>query len=225
MNIRDDILFEDKDILVCRKKAGMPVESASVSSVDMISLLRNYLMEKKHSYIGMVHRLDQPVQGVIVFAKSKKAASDLSRQINAHTMKKEYLAVTARNDSVPEKGKLEHYLVKDAKNNCSRVTDPKDRNAKKAVLSYEILKKAEDRMLVKIDLETGRHHQIRVQMAHTQMALFGDRKYNPNEAQAREGSIALCAHRLVFIHPEKKKQMEFLCEPEGNIFADLMRQD
>ena len=184
-DIRDYILYEDKDILVCHKPAGLAVQNARVGSMDMESLLKNYIAQKvpgKMPYLGIIHRLDQPVEGVLVFALNPKAAADLSRQMTA--------------------GKI-----------------------KKAILSYEVLetwKNKEDvqdcgeRNLIRIDLDTGRHHQIRVQMAHAGMPLVGDRKYNPG--QNSQEPLALCSAKLRFQHPVTKKQLEFQVQPAGMAF-------
>lgn len=225
-NIEDMILFEDKDILVCHKAAGIAVQNARIGAADMESSLKNYLALRspdKMPYLGIVHRLDQPVEGVLVFAKNKKAAAGLTKQITTGNIVKEYLAVT---EGIPEKsrGRLEDYLRKNGKTNTSEVVSSKTDGAKKAVLEYEMVQEISDertesgkRILIKIHLETGRHHQIRVQMAHAGMPLLGDRKYNPGDTAGYP--LGLCSCHLIFRHPITGKKMEFQVTPKGESFA------
>lgn len=225
-NIQDCILFEDKEILVCHKPAGIAVQNARLGAADMESSLKNYLALKnpgKMPYLGVVHRLDQPVEGVLVFAKTQKAASGLTRQITAKTVTKEYLAVTAQM-SDEKQGHLEDYLKKDSRTNSSSVVASKTPGAKKAVLDYWVQKEIKDertetgkRILVKIALDTGRHHQIRVQMAHKGMPLLGDRKYNAKDLSGLP--LGLCSCHLAFRHPVTGKKMEFKAAPKGEAFT------
>ncbi|MCC8045135.1 MAG: RNA pseudouridine synthase [Clostridiales bacterium] len=291
------ILYEDREILVCHKLAGIPVQSASVREKDMVSILKNHLAEgsftarsdSAHSHkessgcagnpygiprrqtgidsalsLYVVHRLDQPVEGVLVFAKTKRAAADLSRQITDGSMKKTYWAVVETSPDVEfpdvkspnvefpdvelsdvktlhektlhakseeradqnaqqEPGEwhtLVDYLVKDGRNNTSYVSDQKDKAAKRAELQYRILRQwtsaQKTLALVEINLKTGRHHQIRVQMAHAGMPLYGDRKYNPQ--CDRQSSLALCAVSLTFRHPATKKMETFTVQPSAEVF-------
>lgn len=204
------ILYEDEAIIVCVKEAGVATQTKKIGQKDMESMLRTYRMQKgEPSYIGVVHRLDQPVSGVMVFAKTKEAAADLSRQISTKAADKYYYAVT---DGIPDKvkGTLEDYLLRDGKTNLSKVTDRKTAGAKRAELSYKVLEKNETKALLKIKLATGRHHQIRVQMAHAGWPLVGDRKYHFKE-NMNGGScpMCLCSYKLGFSHPTTKKKLEF----------------
>lgn len=220
------IIFEDSEILVCRKMAGIAVQNARMGVMDMESGLKNYLAAKNPGqmpYLGIVHRLDQPVEGLLVFAKTKRAAAELSRQMTAKTMGKRYLAVTSGQPPKMQ-GVLENYLKKDGKTNTSSVVTANTPEAKKARLSYQVLQEiAEEKLssgkktLVYIQLETGRHHQIRVQMKEAGMPLVGDRKYNGEEKTTL--SLGLCSYQLMFVHPKTKKQMEFEIFPEGDAFA------
>ena len=224
--IEDLMIYEDTEIVVCHKPAGFAVQNARFGTMDMESALKNYYALKnpgKEPYIGIVHRLDQPVEGVLVFAKNPAAAKELSRQMAAGEMGKEYLAVTSRKIE-PSAGRLEDFLKKDGRTNTSSVVGAKTPGAKKALLSYEFLQETEDettesgkRYLVKICLETGRHHQIRVQTAHAGMPLLGDRKYN--SAEQTKLPLGLCSCRLQFRHPKTKKEMEFHVFPKGETFA------
>ena len=225
-NIENMILYEDKEIIVCHKAAGIAVQRARIGMPDMESTQKNYLLAKnpeKMPYLGVVHRLDQPVEGVLVFAKNKKAAAGLTGQITSGSVTKEYLAVTAQK---VEKVlvHLEDYLKKEGKTNTSAVVTPETDGAKKAVLDYEVLNEVSDertltgkRILVRIQLGTGRHHQIRVQMAHAGMSLLGDRKYNPEDSSGLP--LGLCSCHLVFRHPVTGKKLEFQVTPKGECFA------
>ena len=228
MEIQSYILYEDRDLIVCRKPAGVPVQTKQIQTKDMVSLLKNYRYQqeggKEEPYLGVIHRLDQPVEGVLVFALNPKAAADLSRQMTAGKIKKTYLAVTEGTVKV-KSAKLVDWLKKDGRTNSSAVVEGGTSGAKKAILSYEVLetwKNKEDaqdcgeRNLIRIDLDTGRHHQIRVQMSHAGMPLVGDRKYNPR--QSGQEPLALCSARLGFQHPVTKKKLEFWVKPAGSAF-------
>jgi len=213
-----DILYEDGQLLVCRKPAGVPVQSGKVWQKDMVSILRNYRNGKEgDTYIGLVHRLDQPVQGVMVFAKTKMAAAGLSRQITDGRMKKQYLAVTC-GKPMKKQGALVDYLLKDGRTNTSSIVPEGTKGAKRAELRYRIIAETPGYALAEIDLLTGRHHQIRVQMTGAGMPLAGDRKYNLSDAGQTEKYVALAAHRLSFEHPVLKKEICFEGKPEGAIF-------
>ena len=218
MNLR--ILHEDEHVIVCYKPAGIATQTAKMGSQDMESLLKNYLYkkERKMPYIAVIHRLDQPVEGVLVFAKTPFAAKELNKGLQGAGFGKYYKAVVC---GIPkeQKATLEDYLVKDGKTNSSRVAAKDEAEAKKAVLAYEVLKQTEDKSLLKIKLETGRHHQIRVQMAHMGCPIWGDTKYNTGENVDKSWkNIALCAYHLEFVHPKTKKKMVFEVEPEGEGF-------
>lgn len=214
MNIKDNILYEDEQLLVCHKPAKIATQTGKVGAQDMVSLLKNYLYkqssDKKEPYLAVIHRLDQPVEGLLVFAKTPFAAKELSRQLQQKGFGKEYRAVVCGRPE-KDKGTLTDYMVKDKKTNLSRICEPTESDAKKAVLHYEVAEKREDGSTVLyIRLETGRHHQIRVQMAHMGCPIAGDAKYNPNTNQEKKWEqIALCAYRLTFIHPKTKKEMVF----------------
>ena len=254
MDMEHMILFEDKDMIVCHKPSGLPVQCAQVGRQDMMSMLMNYLSEGQQGmpYLGLVHRLDQPVEGIIVFAKNKKAAADLSRQVTDGSMEKVYLAVCCemedadenekssgegKEPATTERGKkktvhhLTDYLKKDARTNTSSIVPQNTPGAKKSELDYQILGKFEENgrryTLVQIHLLTGRHHQIRVQMAGHQMPLYGDRKYHAEWENCRLASceqgestqLALCAASLSFVHPSgKKKRMNFQVTPSAGVF-------
>lgn len=221
-----EILFEDTEIIVCYKPAGIPTQTSKMGEQDMVSMLKNYLYkkqtEKKEPYIAVIHRLDQPVEGLLVFAKTPFAAKELNTGLQGTGFGKYYKAVLW---GAPEKSSdtLQDYLVKDGRTNTSRVGNQDEKDAKKAVLSYEVLATGKDNgkdiSLVKVQLDTGRHHQIRVQMANMGCPIWGDAKYNKTIIQDRRfRQIALCAYKLEFIHPKTKKNMNFEIEPQGEGF-------
>ena len=218
MNLR--ILHEDEHVIVCYKPAGIATQTAKMGSQDMESLLKNYLYkkEKKMPYLAVIHRLDQPVEGILVFAKTPFAAKELNKGLQGAGFGKYYKAVLC-GELKEKKATLEDYLVKDGKTNTSRVATKDEKEAKKAVLSYEVLKQKADKTLVQVKLETGRHHQIRVQMANMGCPIWGDTKYNTSENVDKSWkNIALCAYHLEFVHPKTKKKMVFEIEPEGEGF-------
>lgn len=204
------ILYEDEELLVCRKPAGVAVQTKKLGQADMESLLKNYRVARgEQPYIGVVHRLDQPVEGVMVFAKTKEAAAALGRQIAAKLADKCYYALV---DGAPEKkrGTLVDYLVRDGRTNTSSVAECGTKDAKRAELSYEVTEQKNGRAVLKIRLETGRHHQIRVQLAHAGMPIVGDRKYNFKENIAPSGEgLCLCSYRIGFRHPKSHKNLAF----------------
>lgn len=217
-----NIIFEDDEILVCKKESGIPTQSAKVSEKDMVSMAKAYLFEKNiqkgEPYLGVIHRLDQPVVGILLFAKTPEAARNLSQQIQLGQMNKKYLAVTCGHIA-QKKGRLENYLVKDGKTNTSIIVTELRKDAKLAQLDYNILEQKDEKNLVEIDLITGRHHQIRVQMEYIGMPLWGDTKYNQQFSQ-RKGwfQIALCAYRLEFSHPKTKEKKVYQIVPKEEIF-------
>ncbi len=213
-----EILFEDKDILICRKPAGVATQTKRLGQQDMESLLKNYRAKKgEPPYIGIVHRLDQPVEGIMVFAKNQQAAAHLSKQIRDRVIGKHYYAVSANAPKASE-GVLENYLLTDKKSNLTQVVASTANGAKSAKLEYKVVETKEDKTLFDIKLHTGRQHQIRVQMAHVGCPLVGDSKYG--KAVDRE-QLALCSYKLEFEHPTKKIPMKFEIRPLGKGFMDF----
>lgn len=210
------ILFEDNHIIVVEKKPNVPSQADKTADVDMLTIVKQYIKEKYDKpgnvYLGLVHRLDRPVGGIMVFAKTSKAASRLSDQVRKKVFKKKYLAVVD-GKIASEQGTLEDYLHKDERHNTSKVVNKDKRNAKLAKLDYKVLKynKVKNLSLVEINLHTGRHHQIRVQLAHFGHSIFGDQKYG-TRGQGKQ--IALWAYELAIQHPITKKEMTFQDLPE-----------
>ncbi len=202
-----NILYEDNHLLVVEKPANMPVCEDDSHDDDLLNLLKNYLKEKYHKpgnvYLGLVHRLDRPVGGVMVFARTSKAASRLSKQVQSHEMEKKYVAVCI--GKVPDRGEFIDYLRKDNKKNQSFVTDKE--HGKEAKLNFCRLAFKEHYSLVEIFLKTGRSHQIRVQFSSRGFPLVGDSKYNSESDNKTD--IALFAKKLSFEHPITKEKLAF----------------
>ena len=219
--MKTKILYEDEDILVCLKPAGLPTQTANIRQTDLTDEIRNYL---KKPYIGLVHRLDQPVEGILVLAKNDCAAAKLSKQVQNGNMKKYYQAVTLlRTGEDIASDTLVDYLKKDSGRNLSRVVNEKQPEAKRAELAYETLLVSETCALRRIELKTGRHHQIRVQFSHAGMPLLGDQKYGneySKQLSVDKGvvDVALCAYQLTFLHPVTCKKMEYAITPSAEIF-------
>ena len=210
------IIYEDNHIIVVEKKPNIPSQGDKTGDKDMLSIIKEYLIKrynkKGDAYLGLIHRLDRPVGGVMVFAKTSKAASRLSEQVRDKTFKKTYLAIV---DGKLEKDKdiLENYMLKNERTNTSKIVSEETKNAKYAKLDYEILtyNSEIDLSVLKINLHTGRHHQIRVQMANIGHSLCGDQKYG---TRGRGKQIGLWAYSLTIKHPITKEEMTFTSIPE-----------
>ena len=217
------ILFEDEYIIVLEKPAGTPVQSARIGTKDLVSMLKNYRKEteaiKGEPYIGVIHRLDQPVQGIVIFAKTKAAAADLSAQAANGTMEKYYLAVVCGQPKESQ-AQLTDYLLKDGKTNTSKIVAASLKGAKKAELTYKVIKKTQEKALLEIKLITGRHHQIRVQLSGAGLPLENDQKYNPGAALSRV-PVALAAYKISFRHPRTKEQISLEIQPKGTSFDNF----
>lgn len=217
-----NILFEDEDIIVCHKPSGTPTQSSRIGCPDMISILKNHLYKtgasKQPPYLAVIHRLDQPVEGLLVFAKTPISAKNLNKQLVENGFGKYYRAILEGIPDSPE-GTLENYLLKDGKNNISFVSRADAPGSKKARLHYKILESYPPYSLAEITLETGRHHQIRVQMANMGTPIAGDQKYNKTKDNNANSHIVpdklvfqtlqLAACRLTFRHPRTNKLMTF----------------
>ncbi len=211
-----NVIYEDNHIIVVEKPVNIPSQGDKTGDKDMISIIKEYLKEKYNKpgdvYLGLVHRLDRPTGGIMVFAKTSKAASRLSEQIRNNEFHKSYLCIVD-GKMEKDKGTFEDYLYKNERTNTSRIAKPNEKNAKKAILDYEVLKYNEEINLsvIKINLHTGRHHQIRVQFASRNHALYGDQKYG---TRGRGKQLALWAYSLSFKHPTTKEVLNFTLEPK-----------
>ncbi|MCI8277309.1 MAG: RluA family pseudouridine synthase [Clostridia bacterium] len=210
------VLYEDNHIIVVEKPVNIPSQGDKTGDMDMLTIIKKYLKEKYNKpgevYLGLVHRLDRPTGGVMVFAKTSKAAGRLSEQVRDKKMHKKYLCIVdGKLDK--EKDKLTDFLLKNEKTNTSKVVKEGTKNSKEAVLDYEVIKYNEEINLsvVKVNLHTGRHHQIRLQFSSRGHSLYGDQKYG---TRGRGKQLALWAYYLSFEHPTKKELMEFEDYPE-----------
>ena len=205
------VIYEDNHILVVDKPINVPMQEDSSKDEDLLSMAKAYIKEKYHKpgnvYLGLLHRLDRPVSGVCVFARTSKAAGRISKQINDHRFKKEYIAAVEDN-GLKQQDHFEDHLLKDTKTNMVRV-DPK---GKLAILDYEVIERKDNLAIVRIMLKTGRSHQIRVQFASRNHPLWGDQRYNKKAIPSQQ--IALHASKIEFYHPVSNELMTFTSKPD-----------
>lgn len=203
-----DVIYEDNHLLVVNKPINIPVQEDESKDKDLLNMLKDYIKEKYNKpgnvYLGLVHRLDRPVGGVMVFAKTSKCASRLSEQIRNKEFNKIYNAVVI--GEINESGVLVDKLLKDEKTNIVKVDD----KGKEAILEYKRIKCIDNLSLIEVKLKTGRSHQIRVQLANLGFPLYGDQKYN-KDAKVGE-QIALFSKKISFAHPITKEIMNFEIE-------------
>ena len=211
-----NVIYEDNHIIVVEKPVNIPSQGDKTGDVDMLTIIKEYLKEKYNKpgnvYLGLIHRLDRPVGGVMVFAKTSKAAARLSEQVRDKVFKKKYLViVNGKFDK--ETGVLSDYLLKNERKNMSRVVPEGTKNSKYAELDYEVLKYDEELNLsvLKINLHTGRHHQIRVQLSSRNHSIYGDQKYG---GRGHGKQICLWAYELTINHPITKEEMTFKSIPK-----------
>lgn len=213
-----EILYEDSDILVVKKPAGVPTQSANIRMKDMVSYINEYLHKTDRSAaLGLVHRLDQPVEGILVFGKNKSATANLNKQITENQMQKDYYALVHGKLSEAA-GSLIDYMKKEEAARKAIISCQSDTQAKKAELSYEVIdyEKSQDISLVRIHLITGRFHQIRLQFSNLGNPLLGDKKYGTKEDPIK--NVALCAYRLSFKHPKTNKELSYEITPQNPAF-------
>lgn len=211
--MKPEIIYEDSALIVCIKPAGIATQSKRIGSPDMVSILKNHIVKtsknKQPPYLAVIHRLDQPVTGLLVFAKTPSAAKALNQQLQSEGFGKYYLAWLMGNLPANE-GDCIDYLVKDGRSNTSSVCSSDTPGSKKAELHYKILQQKSPYTLAEITLKTGRHHQIRVQMSHLGCPIVGDRKYGTAEEPGTGfHGLQLFACHLTFKHPETHKAMDF----------------
>lgn len=210
------VLYEDNHIIVVLKPQNVPTQADESGDLDMLSAVKQYVKEKYakpgEAYVGLVHRLDRPTGGVMIFARTSKAAARLSASIKDGELEKKYLAVvtgTLRDKS----GELVNYLLKNPKTNNVSVVPATTKGAKKAVLKYNVLEVAEDTSMVDISLLTGRSHQIRVQMNYQGCPLYADVRYGGDKVLGKGANLALWAYEIKFVHPVTHKKMTFRVYP------------
>lgn len=227
------ILFEDEYILACVKPFGVPSQGDWSNDEDMVTAVTNYLFDHSDSdeepYVAIIHRLDRPVGGVMLFAKTPSVAAKLSDMLQDGRIKKYYEAIIS--GELPDmEGTLTDYLVRNGRNNTTVVAKKGDKGAKKAVLNYEVIDVFETNLgvlsYVLIELETGRHHQIRVQLASRGCGIWGDTKYNPQFAKTKRRylEMGLYSTRMEFVHPVTGEDIVLKSFPQGEAF-DLIEMD
>ena len=208
------ILHEDNHIIVVLKPQGVPSCGDESGDENMLDAVKEYIRtaygKPGNVYVGLVHRLDRPTGGVMVFAKTSKAAARLSEQMRSGDFEKKYLAVLSAVPKEPQ-GKLVNYLKKNAVNNMVYLCPPTTEGAKMASLEYRVAEEKGGYALAEIKLHTGRSHQIRVQMAGIGCPVFGDMRYGGE--RAKKGNLALWAYSLTFTHPVTKERLRFMAEP------------
>lgn len=214
-----NVLYEDNHIIVVEKKPNILSQSDITGDIDLLTMVKEYVKEKYNKpgnvYIGLVHRLDRPVGGVMVFARTSKAAKRLNDGIKNHEFNKTYVAVL---DGILKKqnGELTDYLYKDEKTGKSKIVNKSYPGAKLSKLNYEVIGYDKDKTIVKINLITGRHHQIRLQFKNLGYPLFGDQLYGKQNKE----QIRLYAYKLSFNHPTTKERLEFKLLPKWKELED-----
>ena len=215
------VVYEDNHIIVVNKTASEIVQADKTGDTPLSETVKQYLKEKYQKpgnvFLGVTHRLDRPVSGLVIFAKTSKALTRLNEMFRAGEVKKTYWAVV-NNAPKESEGELVHFLVRNEKQNKSYAYDKEVPNSKKAVLDYRLIGRSENYYLLEVDLKTGRHHQIRCQLAKMGCPIKGDLKYGSPRSNP-DGSICLHARRVRFVHPVSKELIELKAPlPEGNLW-------
>ncbi len=213
------VVYEDNHLIIVNKRPSEIVQGDKTGDEPLSDTLKRYLKEKYakpgNVFLGVTHRLDRPVSGLVVFAKTSKALSRLNEMFRAGEVKKTYWAIV-KNCPPQEEGELVHYLVRNERQNKSYAYDKEVKSAKKAVLHYRLIGRSDNYYLLEVDLKTGRHHQIRCQLAKMGCPIKGDLKYGFPRSNP-DGSICLHARCVRFVHPVSKEQVEVVAPvPEDN---------
>lgn len=223
--VRMDVVYEDNHIIVVNKAASEIVQGDKTGDVPLSEKVKQYLKEKYQKpgnvFVGVTHRLDRPVSGLVVFAKTSKALSRMNELFKNGEVKKTYWAIVKNAPEDPE-GELTHYLARNQKINKSFAYEKEVPDSKKAILSYKLIAHSVNYFLLEVDLKTGRHHQIRCQLAKIGCPIKGDLKYGFPRSNP-DGSISLHARRICFVHPISKKELELEAPVPGNdkLFVEL----
>ncbi|QTE22138.1 RluA family pseudouridine synthase [Polaribacter cellanae] len=213
------VLFEDNHLIIVNKKAGDITQGDKTGDKPLSDVVKEYIKDKYNKpgnvFLGTVHRLDRPTSGIIIFARTSKALERLNKMLREKTIKKTYWAIV-KNTPKKESDTLINFLKKNSKNNKSFVHKKETEGCKKAILHYKIIKTLENYSLLEIDLETGRHHQIRTQLAHIGSPIKGDLKYGFDRSN-KDGSISLHARKINFIHPVTKEEINVLAPTPNDV--------
>jgi 23S rRNA pseudouridine1911/1915/1917 synthase len=208
--MQDQIVYEDNHLLVINKKVGQLVQGDKTGDDSLLELIKNFIKKRDDKpgnvFLGLVHRIDRPTSGLVIYAKTSKALSRLTQMVKNREIKKTYWAVVTK-EMIPQTQRLVHFLKKNEKNNKAIVFSKATDGAKEAILTYNVIKALDNYLLLEIDLETGRHHQIRAQLSKIGAPIKGDLKYGAARSNP-DGGINLHARKLEFIHPVTKENIE-----------------
>ncbi len=211
-----DVLYEDNHLIIINKRVGDLVQGDKTRDKPLNEIVKEYIKDKYQKpgnvFLGVVHRLDRPTSGIVIFAKTSKALERLNKMLRDKEIKKTYLAVV-QNKEIPKKDTLIHYLRKNPKNNKAIVFSRPTENTKKAILHYQTITELDNYNVLEVDLETGRHHQIRAQLAAIKAPIKGDLKYGFNRSN-KDGGIHLHAYKIEFLHPVKKEKISIKSIPK-----------
>ena len=216
-----DVVYEDNHLIIVDKSSSEIVQGDKTGDKPLAEMVKEYIKQKYHKpgnvFLGVVHRLDRPVSGLVVFARTGKALARLNEMFRTKEVHKTYWAIVG-NCPPTEEGELVHWLVRNEKQNKSYAYDKEKPEAKKAVLDYKLIGRSERYFLLEVDLKTGRHHQIRCQLAKMGCPIKGDLKYGAPRSNP-DGSICLHARRVRFVHPVSKQEIDVEAPvPEGNLW-------
>ena len=218
MNLEPQILFEDNHLLIINKKAGQLVQGDKTGDESLLELIKNYIKIRDQKpgnvFLGLVHRIDRPTSGLVIYAKTSKALSRLTQMIKNREIQKTYWAIVPK-EMIPQSQRLVHYLQKNEKTNKATVFPKPTEGAKESILNYNIIKTLDNYQLLEIDLETGRHHQIRAQLSKIGIPIKGDLKYGSPRSN-KDGGISLHARKLEFTHPVSKEKIEIIAPVPKN---------
>ncbi|WP_444326654.1 RluA family pseudouridine synthase [Paraprevotella clara] len=216
-----DVVYEDNHLIIVNKSSSEIVQGDKTGDKPLAEMVKEYIKQKYHKpgnvFLGVVHRLDRPVSGLVVFARTSKALARLNEMFRTKEVHKTYWAIVG-NCPPTEEGELVHWLVRNEKQNKSYAYDKEKPEAKKAILDYKLIGRSERYFLLEVDLKTGRHHQIRCQLAKMGCPIKGDLKYGSPRTNP-DGSICLHARRVRFVHPVSKQEIDVTAPvPEGNLW-------
>ena len=223
-NIESQIVFEDNHLLIINKKTGQLVQGDKTGDASLLDLIKDFIKKRDQKpgnvFLGLVHRIDRPTSGLVIYAKTSKALTRLTQMVKNREIKKTYWAVVAK-EMIPQSQRLVHYLHKNEKTNKSTVFIKPTENAKESILSYQIIKTLDNFQLLEVDLETGRHHQIRAQLSKIGVPIKGDLKYGSPRSNP-DGGIHLHARKLVFVHPVSKENIEIIAPTPNDVIWNLL---
>lgn len=220
-----NVLYEDNHLIIINKRVGDIVQGDKTNDKPLSNIVKEYIAHKYNKpgnvYLGVVHRLDRPTSGIVIFAKTSKALSRLNKMLRDKEIKKTYLAVV-KNKPINKKDTLIHYLRKNQKNNKAIIFKKDTNDTKKAILHYTVIKELDRYYILEIDLETGRHHQIRAQLSAINCPIKGDLKYGFDRSN-KDGGIHLHAHKIEFIHPVKKDRLTVLAPSPNDVIWNVLK--